>query len=390
VWNVRIVSCVPGSPIDWAAMIPTASPICASAPVASERPVALLADARRGPALEHRAHRDRGTAGAVTAGGLGQRGRHVGEVLALDLRVRLDDHAAALGLDRARRDATTRGCRWGRRPGLNTRISMYSSVEQSSWRTDHVLGDIDETSRQVAGVGRAQRRVGEALARAVRRDEVLEYGQASMKLDLIGRSMISPFGLAISPRIPASWRICLNDRARRSWHHVDRLSVSEVVLHRLGNLLGRLGPLVGDRDVALLLRDQASVVLVLDLRDLGLVARQDLLLVGRDHNVVLGDRDAGLGRVLEAEVLEGVEHERDRRRPVLLHELVDHARGVTLAHRVVDELVGGRIELVAQRLLQRALDLVVVDDPPHGRQHVALATDRPELGEVVQLDDAVS
>ena len=26
VWNVRIVSCVPGSPIDWAAMMPTARP----------------------------------------------------------------------------------------------------------------------------------------------------------------------------------------------------------------------------------------------------------------------------------------------------------------------------------------------------------------------------
>ena len=26
-WNVRIVSCVPGSPIDWAAMMPTASPM---------------------------------------------------------------------------------------------------------------------------------------------------------------------------------------------------------------------------------------------------------------------------------------------------------------------------------------------------------------------------
>ena len=38
VWKVRIVSCVPGSPIDWAAMIPTASPICASAPVAIARP----------------------------------------------------------------------------------------------------------------------------------------------------------------------------------------------------------------------------------------------------------------------------------------------------------------------------------------------------------------
>ena len=32
-----------------------------------------------------------------------------------------------------------------------------------------------------------------------------------MKLALIGRSMISPFGFAMSPRIPASWRICLNE-----------------------------------------------------------------------------------------------------------------------------------------------------------------------------------
>ena len=30
-----------------------------------------------------------------------------------------------------------------------------------------------------------------------------------MKLARIGRSMISPFGLAMRPRMPASWRICL-------------------------------------------------------------------------------------------------------------------------------------------------------------------------------------
>ena len=32
-----------------------------------------------------------------------------------------------------------------------------------------------------------------------------------MKLALIGRSMISPFGFAIRPRMPASWRICVNE-----------------------------------------------------------------------------------------------------------------------------------------------------------------------------------
>ena len=31
----------------------------------------------------------------------------------------------------------------------------------------------------------------------------------SMKEAFTGRSMISPFGLAIRPRMPASWRICL-------------------------------------------------------------------------------------------------------------------------------------------------------------------------------------
>ena len=38
VWKVRIVSCVPGSPIDWAAMTPTASPSSIDLPVASDRP----------------------------------------------------------------------------------------------------------------------------------------------------------------------------------------------------------------------------------------------------------------------------------------------------------------------------------------------------------------
>ena len=38
VWNVRIVSWVPGSPIDWAAITPTASPSSIDLPVASERP----------------------------------------------------------------------------------------------------------------------------------------------------------------------------------------------------------------------------------------------------------------------------------------------------------------------------------------------------------------
>ena len=38
VWKVRMVSCVPGSPIDWAAITPTASPTSMALPVASDMP----------------------------------------------------------------------------------------------------------------------------------------------------------------------------------------------------------------------------------------------------------------------------------------------------------------------------------------------------------------
>ena len=37
-WKVRMVSCVPGSPIDCAAMTPTASPILTTVPRARSRP----------------------------------------------------------------------------------------------------------------------------------------------------------------------------------------------------------------------------------------------------------------------------------------------------------------------------------------------------------------
>jgi len=51
-------------------------------------------------------------------------------------------------------------------------------VPQSKLLDDQLLGDVDESTSQVAGVGRAKRRVTEALAGAVGRDEVLEDREA--------------------------------------------------------------------------------------------------------------------------------------------------------------------------------------------------------------------
>ena len=60
-----------------------------------------------------------------------------------------------------------------RRPRTIADTVMPSNVPQSSCDDDDVLRDVDETAREVAGVRRLERRVGETLTGAVRRDEVL-------------------------------------------------------------------------------------------------------------------------------------------------------------------------------------------------------------------------
>ena len=63
---------------------------------------------------------------------------------------------------------------WMTSPASSSLVTrMPSSVPQSNSRDDGVLRDVDETAREVTGVRRLERGVGEALTRAVRRDEVL-------------------------------------------------------------------------------------------------------------------------------------------------------------------------------------------------------------------------
>ena len=228
----------------------------------------------------------------------------------------LGEHAAALGRDVERGDAPDEhvvGFPAGLEHG-HLDVLLGAAVGLAD---DHVLGDVDQTPRQVAGVGGAQRGVGESLSRAVRGDEVLEHRQALHEVGL--DRALDDFTLRVGHQAAHAGELAdLLERATRTrvGHHEDRVEHVEVFDHRLGDLVGGRVPLLDDRLVALLLGDQPIVVLAGDVADDLVELVEDFLLLGRHDDVVLGDRDAGLGRVLEAEVLERVEHERDRRRAV--------------------------------------------------------------------------
>jgi hypothetical protein len=91
--------------------------------------------------------------------------------------------------------------------------------------------------------------------------------------------------------------------------------------------------------VPLRLGDQPLVVRILDARDALLVAGEDLLLLRRDHDVVLRDRHAGERAVAEAEVLDRVEDVGHRESAVRVDELRDEVAELLLRERPVDVLV---------------------------------------------------
>ena len=120
-------------------------------------------------------------------------------------------------------------------------------------------------------------------------------------------------------------------------HHVDGVELPELALHRIRHPVGRLRPHVDDRLVALALGDEPAQVVPLDAVHLLLVRPEDLLLARRDDDVVLGDRDAGLRRIGEAERLDLVEHRGQLRRPELVDEVGDEVTHLLLAERAVVE-----------------------------------------------------
>ena len=242
------------------------------------------------------------------------------------LRFRVDDIAGG----HATEDAVTQGL--DHLAALDERLHGHTVGGAAIVFGDHqILGDVDQTAREVARVRGFECGVGQALARAVRGDEVLEYVQTLAEVGGDGRFDDRAIGLG-HQAAHAGELTDLGGRAARAriGHHVDgverllRYGFALAVDHLLGRKLlhhgladqvARAAPDVDHLVVALALRDQTRGVLLLDFLDLGLGRFQDALLLRRHQHVVDSDRDAGARGQPEA----------------VLHELVGKDDRVTQA-----------------------------------------------------------
>ena len=108
---------------------------------------------------------------------------------------------------------------------------------------DDILRDVHETTGQVARVGRTESRVGQTLAGTVGRDEVLRHRQAlavrgddrardDLTLRVVHQTAHTGDVADLQPVTTGTGR----------HHAVDGVVLREVGAHRLGDLVGRLGP----------------------------------------------------------------------------------------------------------------------------------------------------
>ena len=174
---------------------------------------------------------------------------------------------------------------------------------------DDLLRDVDEAAREVAGVGGAERGVGKALARAVGGDEVLQHAQPLAEAGPDGQLDDRAAGAA-HESAPRGHLLDLGLVAPRAGvgHGVDAAELGQVLLDGLVHLAGGVLPHVDDARVAFVLGDEAHLVLLLQRLDLFVRPVEDGGLALRHLDVRDGDGGAGGRGVVEADLLDPVQH----------------------------------------------------------------------------------
>src|SRR5215472_1423050 len=186
---------------------------------------------------------------------------------------------------------------------------------------DRVLRHVDQPPGEIAGVGRLERGVRQALARAVGRGEVLADGQTFAKvggnrgLDYFTRGLghqSAQTGQLANLLLRAARPRIGHDEDRVEGRPGDLLAVLVLAVDFGGQALDDgtadfildLGPDVDDLVVALAVGDDPVVVLLLDIVDLPLRVLEQLCLLGRDDHVLDRDGNSRAGCELEAHILE--------------------------------------------------------------------------------------
>ena len=255
---------------------------------------------------------------------------------------------------------------------------------------DDVLGHVDQTARQVAGVGGLERRIGQTLARAVRGDEVLQHGEAFAEVR--GDRRLDDLARRLGHQTAHAGQLAdllLRSTSAGVSHHEDRIELLAVRLrarhlgeHLIRDRLRGAVPDIDDLVVALAGGDGAVEALALDFQH-GLARTVDDIgfARGNDH-IVDADGDSGLRRVQKSEVFQLVEHLDGQVVAVVEEREVDQLLQTLLLEKTVDVRDLLRQVHVEDDAANRGVDHLLGDILNLGVRHVLIVEVRGQVHEL--------
>ena len=244
---------------------------------------------------------------------------------------------------------------------------MPSTVPQSYSLMITSCATSTRSTGEIARVRGLQRGVGQSLTGAVRGDEVFQHGEAfaevrrDRRLDDLARRL--GHQAAHSGELAD---LLFRSASAGVGHDVNRVELAGLVVllhggeHFVGHLFGDGRPDFDDLVVTLAVGDGAVQVLLLhgDGGLLGLL-HQSRLALGDDH-VVDADRQARLGGVMEAELLDAVEQPHRGLQTEAQVAVVDQVAAALLLQQAVD----------VRHVRSAALYVIVHDCAAHGGRDV--------------------
>ena len=336
-------------------------------------PVAAGADARRGQAGQYRADHHF----------LDARLLHLLDLILADQIARLDNDFAVQRIDDVVQGRAAENALAQRLDdvaafddGAHGQTFGRAAIDMGD---DAVLRHVDQTTGQVARVRRLERRVGQALARAMGRVEVLEHGEAF--LEVRDNRRFDDLARRLGHQTAHAGKL-LHLRRRtagaRMRHHVDgvhRLALlgrGDALHHLVRHLVGAARPGVDHLVVLFALSDQAVHVLLLELLDHGLGVADQCFLGRRNDQVVLAEGNARAAGLSEAQRHQAIGEDHRLLLAAMAIDHVDDVLHVLLRKQAVDQRKL-HVAMTRQNFRQQHAAGRRLDDPDH---RVAIGIDR--------------
>ncbi len=239
---------------------------------------------------------------------------------------------------------------------------------------DDLLGHVHQAAGEVAGVGGTQGGVRHALSGAPGGDEVLQNRQAFAEIGFDGDLNGAPGGVGHQAAHTGQLAdLGLGTTGAGIRHHEDGVVAVHGRLEGVGHVGGSLFPGGHHQAVALVIGEEAALVLVLDLDDFLLGGGDKLPLLIGDGHIGDGHGEGALGGELVTPGLDGVQHLGGAGKAVLGDTAVHNLAQLLLAAHEVDLRLEDLLGVGAVHEIQILRNALVKEQAAHGGAHQLMA-----------------